>query len=400
MDCSQVFCMTALKNSHHNNKKSFNLSHKISQTTTKTNQRNARPNLQYLSVWHITKKEARKEGRKERQHTMGNSQTKQPPKHIAKFLKEYAPRKEIFCNGVAGDEGTINQKGHCLLIVSSTSGFGNASKLAPMVVRCLSKGFSKITVMPTTHAGHVYEIMSNETSFSSYDLAVILGGDGAFSEAVNGMLQREDGQKVTLAHCPGGSGCSTSGNTIGVWKGTDVEKACEIICQRKFGKMDVIECSKDSQVYYSISCISGGIYTDIVDLADQHYKWTYHIFGPTARYAFGLIHAYWKYGSQDNHRQVKYTIQYEGDNEEEVVTMPTNGFAVYNDGRVTEHSRFANAQVSDGHLSLAVDKQYLGSLRKQLSYVGDLAKEKPWRVNLQRPIGLYVIIVWEFKWNQ
>jgi len=309
--------------------------------------------------------------------------------HIRKFIKEYAPRKEISsCSSSSqnhqhqqtaadGASTATKQSNRCLLIVSTTSGFGNAAKLGPKVANHLSRSFESVTVIPTQHAGHVYEIVANEQeNLADYQIAVILGGDGAFSEAVNGMLNRTDGQTITLAHCPGGSGCSTSGNTIGVWRGTDVAKACDIICQGKVGKMDVIKVQFPGKetANYSISVVSGGLYTDIVDLADRYYRWTYHIMGPTARYAFGMIHALIKYGKRDNDRLVRYTITTK-DGRDEVVEVPTHGFGIYNDGRVMEHARYTEATLGCGTMSVAIDKQYLG-LVDHLKYCGDLAKEK------------------------
>jgi len=302
---------------------------------------------------------------------------------IQKFLDEYAPSKLVEGRPADADDAA----GDCLLIVSSTSGFGNASRLAPIVVEYLRPHFRSIKIIPTTHAGHVYEIMQNEEPddlCQSYQVAVILGGDGAFSEAVNGMLNRPgiDQEKkkkmVTLAHCPGGSGCSTSGNTMGVWKGSDVEKACQIIAKGKVGKLDVLEVTNERRSEkrsYSISTVAGGLFTDIVELADTHYKWTYSIFGPTARYAFGMIHALLKFGTRDNHRMIRYTITTSDNQSERVEVLPTNGFSLYNDGRPMEHAHYSKAKFNDGTMSLVLEKHYLG-LMKHLKYVGDLAKGK------------------------
>jgi hypothetical protein len=157
----------------------------------------------------------------------------------------------------------------------------------------------------------------------------------------------------------------------------DVEKACDIICNHKVGKMDVIKVKvpEKETPNYSISVVSGGLYTDIVDLANRNYRWTYHIFGPTARYAFGMTHALIKYGKRDNDRLVRYTITTK-DGQEEVVEVPTLGFAIYIDGHVMEHVRYSEATGDGGTLSVAIDKRYLGLAPDHLKYCGDLAKEK------------------------
>ena len=294
------------------------------------------------------------------------------------FIQEYAPRLEVSGKTSKDDDDSSssskNGGGACLLVVSSTSGRGNAARLVPRVTERLRSSFSKVVVVPSMHKGHVYEIMNSEPNLSeTYDLAVVLSGDGGFSEAVNGMLSRDDQQTVTLAHCPGGSGCATSGNTLGVWKGDDIDKALDIVLKGKVGSMDVMELKcPDGQVRYSISAISGGIYTDVVDLADRYYRWTYRPFGPTARYAFGLIHAFLKFGHGDNGRILRYTTTY-SDGQVESQTLPTCGFAIYNSGRVVEHAQYAQTRVDSGDVSIVIDKRYMG-FSKQMKAVAMAAK--------------------------
>ena len=285
-----------------------------------------------------------------------------PNRAVRKFLQKYSPRKEV--------EGTKDDKNiACLLVVSSTSGFGNAAKLAPQVAEHLSKSFSRVVVVPTQHQGHCREILAQEP-ITEYSVAVILGGDGAFSEATHGMLGRKDGVTVPLAHCPGGSGCAIAGNTAGFWKGKDVIKACDVIAQLKTRPMDVIqvECA-DGKTRYCTSCIAGGINTDTIALADK-YRWTYSVFGPTFRYIIGLFAAYWKYGPTDNGRRMQYTIR-TCDDKEESFELPTFGLALYNSGRVTVDSAFATSTPFSGDLSLSISKTYAG-FGNQLKYVGAL----------------------------
>ena len=207
---------------------------------------------------------------------------------IDEFLKEWAPRKEIISK-------TTTAGKTCLLVVSSKSGFGNASLLTPKVADYLSESFSKVVVIPSQHYGHVRTIFEKEESLESYQVAVVLGGDGAFSEAVNGMLDRKDGARVLLSHCPGGSGCAIAGQTLGCWKGDDVKRACEIIGRKKTSKMDLVEivCS-DGKVRYSTSATTVGVGVDIIELGDK-YRWTYYLFGPMFRYILGAFISFFKY---------------------------------------------------------------------------------------------------------
>lgn len=284
-----------------------------------------------------------------------------PNRAALKFIKEYSPRKTI--------EGTSkgDKPNACLLVVSSTSGFGNAARLAPRVAERLATYFSKVVVVPSQHKGHVREILGQEP-LDEYSVAVILGGDGAFSEATNGMLGRKDGVTTKLAHCPGGSGCAIAGNTLGFWKGKDAMEACDVIGQMKTKPMDVmqVDCA-DGQTRYCTSCLTGGINTDTIALADN-YRWTYYLLGPTFRYVIGMILSLVRYGPTDKGRKMKYTVK-TCDGKEEQFELPTFGLALYNSGKVMHDSAFAKATPFSGDLTLGIYKTYAG-LGKQLKCIG------------------------------
>jgi diacylglycerol kinase family enzyme len=292
------------------------------------------------------------------------------PRQARKFFKEYAPRKEI--------PGQNQDNRQCLLVVSSYSGNGNAARLAPKVAKYLARAFSKVVMIPTQHQGHCREIFKAEP-LPDFDVAVVLGGDGAFSEAVNGMYSRTDGATVPLAHAPGGSGCGVSGNTLGVWKGSDIEKSCQLISQGKVGKMDVnqITCA-DGNVRYSLCCVSGGSHTDICEEAD-HFKWTYRWCGPTFRYIPGTVQAYRKYGEQDSNRPVRVTIN----DGEEILELSCFAMAIYNIGEIQENVSYVNQTMNSGTLGLQISKHYAGSLLKQLNYIGAVAQGKDLDEDLQ-----------------
>ena len=287
--------------------------------------------------------------------------TQQEPNNnnISEFLNEWAPRKEIVA------EYQTTQWKSCLLVVSSTSGFGKASRLTPTVVQELSQYYQRIIVIPTTHDGHVREIFGNEPKLSTYDVAVILGGDGAFAHALNGMMSRIDKERVPLAHCPGGSVSAISGNTLGIWNcGEDnteqLERVCQLIGTRKLSKMDVnrIQCCDDT-IRYSALVLSGGNNADIVRISDD-FRWTYAWFGPFFRYLLGFFLALFRYGSRDNHRRLNVTIQYDNDSQECMAELPVFGFSLYNCGRTTPDAAFNFTKLDSGSLGFVAVKHYLG----------------------------------------
>ena len=283
----------------------------------------------------------------------------EPNNNISEFLNEWAPRKEV----IATKENQTQWKS-CLLVVSSTSGFGKAARLTPTVVQELSKYYQRITVVPTTHDGHVREIFGSEPNLSSYDVAVILGGDGAFAQALNGMMSRVDKQRVPLAHCPGGSVSAICGNTLGIWDyGEDdhhkLQKVCQHIGTRKLSKIDVnqIQCCDDT-IRYSALVLSGGNNADIVRISDD-YRWTYAWFGPTFRYVLGFFLALYRYGARDNHRTLHVTIRYDNDSQEQA-KLPVFGFSLYNCGRTTPDAAFNFTKLDSGSLGFVAVRNYLG----------------------------------------
>ena len=87
-----------------------------------------------------------------------------------------------------------------LLIVNprATTTTGNASEL---VVRSLA-GLVDLDVEYTQRRGHAREL----AEAADAELVIVLGGDGAINEAVNGLMSKPDGARPLLAVIPGGGG--------------------------------------------------------------------------------------------------------------------------------------------------------------------------------------------------
>ena len=72
---------------------------------------------------------------------------------------------------------------------------------ADLVVRSLA-GLVDLDVEHTRHRGHAREL----AEAAGAELVMVLGGDGAVNEAVNGIMTRPDGTRPLLAVIPGGGG--------------------------------------------------------------------------------------------------------------------------------------------------------------------------------------------------
>jgi len=62
---------------------------------------------------------------------------------------------------------------------------------------------------------HAWLLAQNDIDLRNYDAMVAVGGDGTLHEVVNGLLQRQDGQKLPIAFVPNGSGNDTC-HTLGI----------------------------------------------------------------------------------------------------------------------------------------------------------------------------------------
>ena len=322
---------------------------------------------------------------------------------IQKFLEEWAPRMEVVATRNNNSDNNNNIAWtSCLVVVSSASGFGKAARLAPTIANRLSESFRSVVVVPTLYKGHTKDIFLRETNLSQYDVAVVVGGDGAISEAINGMLSRRDGERVALAHYPGGSVAAICGNTLGFWNVDETEansnslhEICKLIGTRKLKKIDVnrIECS-DGEIRYSALVLSGGNNADICRISDD-YRWTYSWFGPTFRYVLGFFLALFKYGRKDSNRVLKFTIHsnkssksnsdndddddYDDDDSDDAESfeMPAFGFSLYNCGRTTSDARFNTTELDSGTLGFVAAHHYLGFLDhlKFMKSVKNISKE-------------------------
>merc|ERR1712232_9936 len=117
------------------------------------------------------------------------------------------------------------------------------------------------------------------------------------------MLSRSDGEKVPLAHYPGGSIGAICGNTLGFWKTHEdepgsLDKICRLLGTRKLKKIDVnqVKCA-DGKTRYSTLVLSGGNNADICRVSDD-YRWTHSWFGPSFRYVLGFFLALYKFGQK------------------------------------------------------------------------------------------------------
>ena len=102
-------------------------------------------------------------------------------------------------------------------------------------------------MMPTKKQFDTFEF-GYSIDLTKYSAIVVVGGDGSYSEVVNGMLMREDGIKLPVGVIPNGSG-----NTVCYMLGIEsVDEALDTVVAATVSKFDVTrvlgDAEKDSDI--------------------------------------------------------------------------------------------------------------------------------------------------------
>lgn len=120
-----------------------------------------------------------------------------------------------------------------LFIINPTS--GRKIDLTKQIEARFSALDIAVEFIKTTHLHHAYEI-TNSIDFFEYSVIAIVGGDGTVSEAINGMLAREDGQRLPIGLVPNGTSNDLC-RSLGI---KSVDYALDFILKRETLSIDTI----------------------------------------------------------------------------------------------------------------------------------------------------------------
>ena len=118
----------------------------------------------------------------------------------------------------------------------------------------------------TKFKGHAVELIQ-KTNLNIYDGVVIIGGDGTFHEAINGMLNRHDKKKIPIGIIPSGSGNSFM---MDLNLTNPIEAAYKIINLKK-RSIDITKIYMQKKLLYSINLVGWGMVTD-VGIRSENYR--------------------------------------------------------------------------------------------------------------------------------
>jgi len=154
-----------------------------------------------------------------------------------------------------------------LLIVNPVSGKKIAKKLLPSAVLELQNSQFQLKIIESEYKGHIEKIL-NTYSIENYYCCCIMGGDGSFHEAINGLMKRLDNLKIPLCLMPAGSGNSLA-RDLGI---LDLKTAISSIINGKKLNIDVARIDCDNQQIYSVNIAGWGMVAT-VGINAERFRW-------------------------------------------------------------------------------------------------------------------------------
>ena len=154
-----------------------------------------------------------------------------------------------------------------LLIVNPISGKKAAKKILPTVVSEFEKNQLQIKIIESEYKGHIESIL-NTYSIEDYYFCCIIGGDGSFHEAVNGLMKRSDNLKVPLCLVPAGSGNSLA-RDLGI---LDLKIAINSIINGKKLSVDISKIDCGNQRIYTFNIAGWGMVAT-VGINAERFRW-------------------------------------------------------------------------------------------------------------------------------
>ena len=150
------------------------------------------------------------------------------------------------------------------LITNPKSGILSFEDCLNNVINEFKKYNIGYTLNKTEYAGHAVDLVK-QTDLKQYDSVCAMGGDGTLFEVLNGMLARDENERIPISIIPNGTGNSFM-KTVGI---ENVVNAIERLSKNEPKKLDMMRAVCGENIYYSINLIGWGMATDISVLAEK-----------------------------------------------------------------------------------------------------------------------------------
>ena len=164
-----------------------------------------------------------------------------------------------------------------LVFVNPVSGNGSAVAIWDSIVSIMLKDAGiNVTLVLTERQGHAKEYVAT-TDLTSFCVILSVGGDGLFSEVVQGITSRQDSieifQQVGLAPIPGGSGNGLVKSILFECNETySVESATFVALKGTNRHMDLSLYQTKNGNYHSFLSLAWGLVSDI-DIQSEPIRW-------------------------------------------------------------------------------------------------------------------------------
>ena len=150
------------------------------------------------------------------------------------------------------------------LLVNPKGGHKRGLEIYEKVKHIFSSAGTNITVLHTEYAGHAFDF-AKTLDFVGYDGLCAIGGDGTMYELINGMLKRDDNDKIPIGLITGGTGNSFMYDVDCL----DPLDAAKRIVQHKLRPLDIAKVNANGELFYSFNIIGWGLATDAGKLAEK-----------------------------------------------------------------------------------------------------------------------------------
>jgi len=166
-----------------------------------------------------------------------------------------------------------------LLIINPVSGNKDYNRYLGAIKEIFHDFNFKINIKKSKYQGHISDIVK-ESDISNYFSIVIMGGDGSFHEAINGMMNRRDEKLIPIGIIPNGSGNSLCRDLNLL----NPLKAAKAIANNQRIQIDIGKITTDNTIIYNFNIIGWGLVSSIGIKAEK-YRWL----GPSRYTIISLI---------------------------------------------------------------------------------------------------------------
>ncbi len=150
------------------------------------------------------------------------------------------------------------------LVVNPHGGVKKGPGILEKVLPIFNKENAELTILETEYAGHARN-MARTVDLGSYDGFCAIGGDGTMHEVINGMMEREDGQKCPIGLITGGTGNSFMHDV----ECLDPVNAAKRVVTNRRRPIDLAKVNANGETLYAFNIVGWGMPTDINRIAEK-----------------------------------------------------------------------------------------------------------------------------------